>query len=232
MAARVTKANVRRVRPALSRDTIAETAMRMTLEQPTTPLTLTRLGAELAADPTALYRHYRSRDELIRELADRLYAEVADTAAVTDDWLESLRNVAGTLRSVMLRRPALAADIGTRFTGGPNERRGVAVLREILLRAGFDERDIPNHLRALGEMVLAEVVMTAAMLVLPADEQEFELSVARSLYGADAGDSLTYEDHTFSWIFETYLAGLQSQLRERSRPTVGANMNHQQGGQQ
>lgn len=232
MAARVTRANARRVRPVLSRDTIADTAMRMTLEQPTTPLTLTRLGAELAADPTALYRHYRSRDELIRELADRLYAEVADTVEVTDDWLESLRNVAATLRSVMLRRPALAADIGTRFTGGPNERRGVAVLRDILLRAGFDEPDIPNHLRAMGEMVLAEVVMTASLLVLPPDEQEFELSVARSLYGADAGDSLAYEDHTFSWIFETYLTGLQTQLRDRSRPTVGANMNHQQGGQQ
>ena len=228
----MSKATTRRPRPVLSRDTIADTAMRLALEQPTTPLTLARLGSELSADPTALYRHYRSRDELIRELGDRLFGEVADTAEITDDWIESLRNVAGAIRTVMLRRPALAADMGTRFTGGPNERRGVGVLREILLRAGFPERDVPNHLRALGEMVLAEVVMTAAMLTLPPDELEFELGVGRSLYGSDAGDALTYEDHTFTWIFETYLAGLQSQLRDQSRPARGANMNHQQGGVQ
>jgi AcrR family transcriptional regulator len=232
MASRVSKATTRRPRAVLSRGAIAETAMRITLEQPTTPLTLARLGAELAADPTALYRHYRSRDELVRELADRLYAEVVDTAEVTDDWLESLRNVAATLRTVMLRRPALAADMGTRFTGGPHERRGVEILRDILRRAGFDEHDIPNHLRAMGEMVLAEVVMTASMLILPAHEQEFELSVGRALYGGDAGDPLTYEDTTFSWIFETYLSGLQMQLEDRPHPAEGVNMNHQQGGEQ
>ncbi len=232
LAACVTKAATRRSRPTLSRDTIADTAMRVTLEQPTTPLTLARLGAELSADPTALYRHYRSRDELIRELADRLFGEITDTAEITDDWIESLRNIAATIRIVLLRRPALAADMGTRFTGGPNERRGVAMLREILLRAGFPETDVPNHLRALGELVLAEVVMAASLLALPRDAQEFELSVARSLYGADSGDSMTYEAHTFSWIFETYLNGMQLQLREGVHPAPGANMNRQQGGEQ
>lgn len=225
-------ATPRRTRPVLSRDSIADTAMRLTLEQPTTPLTLARLGAELAADPTALYRHYRSRDELIRELADRLYGEVVDSATITDDWVESLRNVAGTLRTVMLRRPALAADIGTRFTGGPNERRGVAQLRSILRGAGFPEADIANHLRALGEMVLAEVVMTATLLALSPDAQRFELDVARSLYGGDTDDSLQYEDSTFSWIFETYLEGLQVHLRRATRPSAGANMiNHERGEQ-
>jgi AcrR family transcriptional regulator len=216
----------------LSRDTIADTAMRMTLEQPTTPLTLARLGSELAADPTALYRHYRSRDELIRELADRLYGEVVESARITADWVESLRNVAGSLRVVMLRRPALAADIGTRFTGGPNERRGVAQLRDILRSAGFAEPDIGNHLRALGEMVLAEVVMTASLLTLPTDAQRFELEVARSLYGSDADDSLQYEDTTFSWIFETYLEGLQARLRRTTHPRESANMiDHERGEQ-
>ena len=222
----------RRTRPVLSRDTIADTAMRMTLEQPTTALTLARLGAELAADPTALYRHYRSRDELIRELADRLYGEVVDTAVITDDWVESLRNVASTLRMVMLRRPALAADMGTRFTGGPNERRGVAQLRDILRAAGFPDADIANHLRSLGEMVLAEVVMAATLLVLPSDAQRFELDVARSLYGGNTDDSLQYENNTFSWIFETYLEGLQACLRRTTQSSAGANMiNHERGEQ-
>jgi AcrR family transcriptional regulator len=232
MADCMTRTATRRPRAALSRELIADTAMRMTLEQPTSTLTLARLGAELSADPTAIYRHYRSRDELIRELADRLYGEVVDSAAISEDWVESLRNVAGTLRTVMLRRPALAADMGTRFTGGPNERRGVAQLRDILRHAGFPEADIANHLRALGEMVLAEVVMAATLLVLSPDAQRFELDVARSLYGSDTDDSLQYEDKTFSWIFETYLEGLQVHLRRATRRSAGANMiNHERGEQ-
>ena len=61
----VPKVSARRSRPVLSRDVIAHVALRLTLEQPATPLTLARLGAELGADPTALYRHYRSRDESV-----------------------------------------------------------------------------------------------------------------------------------------------------------------------
>lgn len=206
-----------RPRPALSRDSIAETALRITLEQPATPLTLARLGAELSADPTAIYRHYRSRDELIRDLGDRLFGEVADTVELTDDWVQSLRNVAATVRTVLLRRPALAADLGTRFTGGVNERRGVVILRGILEQAGFAADVIPHHLRAFGELMLAEVVMTATLLSMPAADQQFELDVSRSLYGDIAGDSFEYEDLTFRWILDTYLDGLQVQLRHHER---------------
>jgi hypothetical protein len=84
----------------------------------------------------------------------------------------------------------------------------------------------------MGEMVLAEVVMTATMLVLPPDAQEFELSVARSLYGAEAGDPLEYEDRTFRWIFETYLEGMQAHLRRAIRPSSDANMIHHERGEQ
>ena len=221
-----------RLRPVLSRDTIADTALRMTLEQPTMPFTLARLGAELSADPTAIYRHYRSRDELIRDLGDRLFGEVAEMAVITDDWIQSMRNVASSVRTVLLRRPALAADLGTRFTGGPNERRGIVILRGILQGAGFPDDDIPHHMRAFGELMLAEVVMTATLLSMPSDAQQFELDVSQSLYGRVAGDSLEYEDRTFGWILDTYLEGLQVQLRRSQHPPEGAADIHHERGEQ
>lgn len=196
---------------------IAETAMRMTLEQPSTPLTLSRLGAELAADPTALYRHFRSRDELIRELGDRLFGEVLQQLEPADDWQGSLRNTAATIRRVLLRRPALAADLGVRFTGGPNERRGVELLTGILREAGFDEGIVGAHARAFGEFVLAEVVMGASLLAMSPEEQARELTLATSLYGPDVGAAPGgYEDATSLRILDVYIDGLQSQL-ERSR---------------
>ena len=221
-----------RLRPVLSRDTIADTALRMTLEQPALPFTLARLGAELSADPTAIYRHYRSRDELVRDLGDRLFGEVADTVVITDDWVESLRNVAATVRAVMLRRPALAADLGTRFTGGANEQRGIVILRGIMQRAGFPDDMIAHHLRAFGELMLAEVVMTATLLSMSPEGQQFELDVSQSLYGRVAGDSLEYEDRTFQWILDTYLDGLQVQLERSQRRIEGAATIHHERGEQ
>ncbi|MEN9644816.1 MAG: hypothetical protein RL238_1485 [Actinomycetota bacterium] len=221
-----------RPRPVLSRDSIAETALRITLEQPGTPLTLARLGAELSADPTAIYRHYRSRNELIRDLGDRLFGEVADTVVIVDDWVQSLRNIADTVRVVLLRRPALAADLGTRFTGGANERRGIVILRGILQHAGFADHEIAHHLRAFGELMLAEVVMTATLLSLSPDEQQFELDTSRSLYGDFAGDSLDYEDLTFRSILDTYLDGLQVQLERSQRRVSGAADIHHERGEQ
>lgn len=41
-------------------------------------LTMRRLGAELGADPTALYRHFRNKQELLIELADRLFGRHPD----------------------------------------------------------------------------------------------------------------------------------------------------------
>lgn len=41
-------------------------------------LTMRRLGAELGADPTALYRHFRNKHELLIELADRLFGRQPD----------------------------------------------------------------------------------------------------------------------------------------------------------
>jgi AcrR family transcriptional regulator len=232
MATGMSRAPAGKARPALSREVIAETAMRMTLDQPTTPLTLTRLGAELAADPTALYRHFRSRDELIRELGDRLYAEIGATVEITSDWAASLQSVATTVRSVLLQRPALAADLGTRFTGGDHERDGVRRLREVFVAAGFPEDQIARQVQGFGELMLAHVVMTASLLCMSLDQQEYEHRVSLSLYGPHTSTtSLELEDNTFAGILDTYLSGLRLQLEQTSRHREGVNMINEQRGE-
>ena len=37
-----------------------------------------RLGAELGVDPTAVYRHFRYKDELLVAMADRMFAHSID----------------------------------------------------------------------------------------------------------------------------------------------------------
>ena len=213
-----------RERPALSRELIAETAMQLTLDQPYAPLTLARLGAELDADPTAVYRHYRSRDELMLDLGDRLYREALDQYESADDWRTSLSRLAYLTRDVLLRRPALAAEVGTRFTGGPGERAGAELVGTIMARAGFDDARAKAHTRCFGELLMAHIVSTASYLSLPEATQLTDSAIAQGLYdlapdpdpGPDVG--VGQADDAFDLILSTYLAGLGAVLTDG--PTV------------
>jgi AcrR family transcriptional regulator len=200
----------------LSRDVIADVALRLTLEQPTTPLTLARLGAELGADPTALYRHYRNRDELLRDLADRVFIEPNAAFRHQDDWRSSLAEFVMTVRTEYLRRPALVAEVGARFTGGPNERRTVEIMREILRGAGFTEDMTILQTRAMGSLFVSHSVMTAILMAMPPSALELDHAIAREMNGDAAGaDSHEFENHTFSIILSTYLDGVETHLSAR-----------------
>lgn len=216
-----------RQRPVLSRDVIAEAALRLTLEQPNTPLTLSRLGAELGADPTALYRHFRNRDELMLELLDRMYGEALASIPPTEHWLEQLSETALALRRALLLRPALSAEVGSRFTGGPNERIGVTTILQALRSTGLEEGEAAIHAWAIGGFVLATIVASAAALVHDDSTADKDMRIAASLYGEQARRApAEYEADMFALMLRTQLAGLTAIVRQ----TVDDRDNHHRGG--
>jgi AcrR family transcriptional regulator len=203
-----------RPRPVLSRDVIAEAALRLTLEQPNTPLTLSRLGAELGADPTAIYRHFRNRDELLLDLLDRMYGEALASIRPTQGWQEQLSETALALRRTMLHRPALSAEVGSRFTGGRNEQTGVAAIIDTFRSAGLGDGDATAHAWAFGAFVLATIVASAAALTHDEDTARTDTQVAVSLYGEPAGMlPADYEAATFALMLRTHLTGLAAIVR-------------------
>jgi AcrR family transcriptional regulator len=210
----------KRARPMLSRDAIAAVALRLTLDEPTAPLTLARLGAELGADPTALYRHYRSRDDLMCDLGDRVFAGPNERFRHRDDWRESIVEFALLVRAELLLRPALAAEIGARFTGGPNERRSMELLREVLVRAGLPDEAILTQMRAIGSLVVSHAVMTATLVSLPASALDLDAAIAREIHGdAAEADAQEFENTSFRIIVDTYVDGLASRLGDAAGRT-------------
>jgi AcrR family transcriptional regulator len=197
-----------KVRPSLSRERIAATALRLTEDEPTTPLTLSRLGAELGADPTAIYRHYRNREELLLDVFEHAYGEVLARYRPGNDWRSSLTMMATTTRSVLLKRPALVAEVGYRFTGGPREAEAIAITHRLVVAAGLGPEDALQHVRVYGEMMLAHVMMSAASISSSPDVQRLELAHGARLYGYDPATVRSYEDDTFAQMLATYLTGL------------------------
>lgn len=128
-----------KARASLSRDRILDAAMGLALRSPE-PLSLSRLGRALEADPTAVYRHFRSRDELVLAMSERVHAEVcADLLAIPagQSWRDQIAVHASILRSGFLRYPALAHECAHRVTGGANEARGARWMIDRLTGAGF-----------------------------------------------------------------------------------------------
>jgi AcrR family transcriptional regulator len=65
-------------RPRLDRERILDAAETIARAEGVGRLTMRRIGAELGADPTAVYRHFRNKDELLIQLADRLFGTAPD----------------------------------------------------------------------------------------------------------------------------------------------------------
>jgi AcrR family transcriptional regulator len=62
-----------RARGRLDRERILDAAQAIADAEGVAKLTMRRIGAELGVDPTAVYRHFRDKNELLVELADRLF---------------------------------------------------------------------------------------------------------------------------------------------------------------
>ena len=74
----------------LDRAVILEAAERIVGTEGLRALTMRRIGTELGADPTAVYRHFRNKEELLTCLAERLFATEPDVD--TDlPWQDQLR---------------------------------------------------------------------------------------------------------------------------------------------
>jgi AcrR family transcriptional regulator len=76
----------------LDRSQILDAAERIVGSEGAAALTLRRIGIELDTDPTAIYRHFRNKEELLTHLAARLFStEPAIDPALS--WQDQLRTL-------------------------------------------------------------------------------------------------------------------------------------------
>ena len=64
--------------PRLSREVIVDAYLRVSEAEGTGDISLRRLGSELGVDPTAVYRHFRDKDEILVVASDRLLHEATE----------------------------------------------------------------------------------------------------------------------------------------------------------
>lgn len=90
----VTKARSKRAGSQLTPGAIIDASLRIAARGSGDAFTVRRLGEELGADPTAIYRHFRDKDELLLSVADHMLGEALDAIPEGLDWKSRIRALA------------------------------------------------------------------------------------------------------------------------------------------
>src|SRR5262245_42525301 len=109
-----------RAQPArsLTVDAVVDAATELAERDGVGSLTMKRIGDALGVTPMALYRHVRTKEELLARIADRYLAEIDYPDDPGLPWQERIKHVFRSLRHVFTRHPELASILSAQPVDG------------------------------------------------------------------------------------------------------------------
>jgi AcrR family transcriptional regulator len=153
-------------------EAIVETALRLQRAEGIGAVTMRRLGAELHVDPALIYREFRSKDEILHELGDRILGEHLAGMAPGPDPYATLRELCLRLRAAHLAQPRIASLVRAEPPRRPNEERLTDLMLGALRRAGLDAAAAVAGYHALIALTVGATAIDAPVAKLPAGERE------------------------------------------------------------
>src|SRR6266851_7334860 len=96
-------------RTKLSRSAVVDRALALADSDGVDALTIRRLATELGVTPMALYWHFRSKEELIASLADRIWGEIRTDVDRSSPWPDQLRVMLESLIGVLRAHSSASA---------------------------------------------------------------------------------------------------------------------------
>lgn len=146
----------RNAKAPLDRDVFVEAALRLASRPHTLTLTYRDLGKEVGVDPTAIYRHFQSKESLMQELLDRLFKlALAKLAAPSPDWSGRLLDFAEATLSTFMEYPAIAIEATSLTTGGTGELDSIEFMLERFSEAGLRGNDLAEQYAVFAAYVLS-----------------------------------------------------------------------------
>ena len=167
----------------LTRDLIVSAAINVIGDVGFEHLSVRKLGEALDADPTAIYRHFHSKDELLRAMGDRSLAGLVDDLP-TASWRDCIRDLCIRIRAANLGHPALAALV----RGAPPRHENELLITETILgqlrRAGFDPDASARAYHAVIELTVGSAAIDATMASMASAARDAIYAEWRSDYAA------------------------------------------------
>jgi AcrR family transcriptional regulator len=165
----------------LTREGIVSAAIAVMEDVGPQQLSVRRLGDALEADPTAIYRHFRNKDELLRAIGDHGLAGLVDDLP-TSSWRDCVRELCIRIRKANLARPALASLV----RGAPPRHHNELLITETILgqlrNAGFDSGRAANAYHAVIELTIGSAAIDSPLASLGPTDREAVYDEWRSDY--------------------------------------------------
>ncbi|MGZ8565521.1 MAG: TetR/AcrR family transcriptional regulator [Actinomycetota bacterium] len=203
----------------LSRGALVDASLAIVAEEGPDALTLRRLGTELGADPTALYRNFRDKDELLTAMADRLLIHAIEGLRPTGAWREDLRAMTLRMRAVYLAHPRLAQVVAGSSSPFPNEQRLSETTLSVLRSAGLSDEEAVRTFEVLESYTIAVSTLDAG--AAPESDERWRRSFAA--LDPDSYPSLTAlapllyrdADATFEYGLDLLLEAVAARVGDR-----------------
>jgi AcrR family transcriptional regulator len=204
----------------LDQDKIVSAALRVADRQGVAGMTVRVVGSELGADPTAIYRHFASKDALVAAIADRLFGAMADVE-LPRPWRARLWALLQLGRDTYRAHPTVIDALAQHA----EESQGLVKVNEALIGclrdAGLDEADVGRFHQVLSSYVLGTALLEQAW-AMPGVSRE----ASRRWYGAldpdeqpncvaSAPHLFPPADEVFGLAVEIFLDAIASAARRR-----------------
>lgn len=204
------------------------------------------IGEALDVHPTALYRHFRDMDELLREAADGILAGIADGvrdpagsvgqpggagqpgAAGPGDALDAVAELCRRLRAVLMSHPGAAQVAASGPARMPNERALTEKMLGLLSEAGLPDTEVTLAYHAVIEYVVGSAAIDTAGAAHSPAEVEARHRLWRAAYFAASPAEFPHTtrlagllypslDEQFEFGIEALIAGLRQRVRAGQR---------------
>jgi TetR/AcrR family tetracycline transcriptional repressor len=211
----------------LTPDIIVTAAIDVVGEFGSEQFSVRRLGQALDADPTAIYRHFRSKDELLRAMGDRSLAGVVDGLPATS-WRDCIRELCIRIRAANLAQPALASLV----RGAPPRHHNEMLITETILGElrgiGFAAEAAAQAYHAVIELTIGSAAIDSTLASVATAERDAIYAEWRSHYAALDADEFPHSvelaeklyrgtaDQRFAFALDRLLDGLATQLTTTS----------------
>ncbi|HEX6448402.1 MAG TPA: TetR family transcriptional regulator [Trebonia sp.] len=125
-------------RSRLSKRAVVDRALALADATGLDALTIRKLAQELGVTPMALYWHFRSKEELLDGLADRVWSEIDVNVDSAAPWPAQLRTMVESLVRVLREHPAAPQLLMNSEKQSEASLHVTEVALEVLRGAGFD----------------------------------------------------------------------------------------------
>ena len=137
-------------RTRLSKRAVVDRALKLADADGLDTLTIRKLAQDLGVTPMALYWHFRSKEDLLEGVAERVWGEIDVNVDPSAPWPDQLAGLLKSLVSVLRAHPSAPRLVLEHEKRNEAARRTAEVTLDILRNAGFD----PRHASAIARSAL------------------------------------------------------------------------------